>query len=546
MKLASHLRRSRHGIYYFRLVLPKILATILGQPELNRSLATRCPRTASVTGYQLSGTMLPLLSRLARLMTIDPNSLDPESVKKLIVEGLKVNQDGSFSASRIQTSDDPKIAQDELRSFAQLIHASRAAQAPTAPSPALVTPQTETLRNEAQQLKAELTQPATALPIKPCTLKDAFDSYLQSKKGIAATTKKSYTESLELFGIMIGGDQRMVHEITRRECLDFNEALSHIPLHAKKRGIHIGAAAEILLNPPTILDEDGEPTYPETISARTCNDHLTNMSGFFSWAIKAGRSFEPNPFENSMRHSDGDMDGGAEAFLQEELLKIFDSNSLMKVKRPHIFWGPLLLLFTGARANEIACLNLDDIIVENGIRCMSLKHRPRKKPDTIEHRQVDVQRLKNNHSRRIIPLHPKLWEIGLQDYLDDVKSLGATRVFPNLPLSSKDKRERNLSRDVNNYLKKVGVHNPRTKVMHSFRDTVADALGLSDMDDARADQWTGHAPVGIKAKHYRSQAPADAQARDAFSALDFPFIPFEELKYEKGRWNAWLAKNLKP
>lgn len=78
-------------------------------------------------------------------MTIDPNSLDPESVNKLIVEGLTVNQDGSFSASRIQTSDDPKIAQEKLRSFAQLIHASRAVQAPTAPSPALVTPKAEAL-----------------------------------------------------------------------------------------------------------------------------------------------------------------------------------------------------------------------------------------------------------------------------------------------------------------------------------------------------------------------------------------------------------------
>lgn len=229
MKLASHLRRSRHGVFYFRIVFPQILAAILGQPELNRSLSTRCPKTARLTGYQLSGTMLPLITRLARLMTIDPDSLDPESMKKLIVEGLTINTDGSFSAARIQTSDDPQIAQEELRSFAQLIHSTRAVQASPAISPAIAVPQTGALKAEAQMLKAELTQPAAALPIKPSTLKEAFDSYLLSKKGIAATTKKSYTESLELFGIMIGGDQRMVHEITRKECMDFNEALSHIP-----------------------------------------------------------------------------------------------------------------------------------------------------------------------------------------------------------------------------------------------------------------------------------------------------------------------------
>jgi hypothetical protein len=102
MKLASHLRRSRHGVFYFRIVFPQILATILGQPELNRSLSTRCPKTARLTGYQLSGTMLPLITRLARLMTIDPDSLDPASIKKLIVEGLTIGKDGSISAARIQ------------------------------------------------------------------------------------------------------------------------------------------------------------------------------------------------------------------------------------------------------------------------------------------------------------------------------------------------------------------------------------------------------------------------------------------------------------
>lgn len=97
MKLASHLRRSRHGVFYFRIVFPQVLAAILGQPELSRSLSTRCPKTAKLTGYQLSGTMLPLISRLTRLMTIDPESLDPESIKKLIVEGLTINTDGNLA-----------------------------------------------------------------------------------------------------------------------------------------------------------------------------------------------------------------------------------------------------------------------------------------------------------------------------------------------------------------------------------------------------------------------------------------------------------------
>jgi hypothetical protein len=110
MKLASHLRRSRHGVFYFRISFPKILADRLGQQEIQRSLFTKNPETAKLTGYQLFGTLSPLLKRLTRLMTIDPSSLDPKTVKKLIIEGLSKAPDGTVSAARIQTNDDPEIS----------------------------------------------------------------------------------------------------------------------------------------------------------------------------------------------------------------------------------------------------------------------------------------------------------------------------------------------------------------------------------------------------------------------------------------------------
>eukprot|EP01037_Dinobryon_pediforme_P026502 gene26502-29047_t len=342
----------------------------------------------------------------------------------------------------------------------------------------------------------------------------------------------------------------MVHEITKSEVTDFNEALVHVPLHAKKRGIKVSTAVEMLINPPMLKDENGDLYEPETISARTCNDHLTNVMGFFSWAIKGERCFGPNPLEGTNRHSGGEIDAGAQAFSEEDLKKIFNSETyISSAKRPHQFWGPLMLLFTGARANEIACLDLADFVTERGIRCISIKHTPKKSTDSIKHKDKNessgsAKRVKNAQAIRTIPLHPILWDIGLDDYLNDLRSLGATRFLPNLPMDSRKKRERRLSHDGNEYLKKVGVHIPRTKVIHSFRDTVSDALGISDLDAVSADQWTGHAPVGIKAKHYRSQTTPDIQARDAFAALDFPFIPFSEFKYEKGRWNDWLKENM--
>ena len=68
MLLASHLRRSRHGIFYFRIVLPDPIAAVLGQRELVRSLGIRSPKLARQSGYQLSLRLIPILERLQRIM----------------------------------------------------------------------------------------------------------------------------------------------------------------------------------------------------------------------------------------------------------------------------------------------------------------------------------------------------------------------------------------------------------------------------------------------------------------------------------------------
>ena len=67
MLLASHLRRSRHGIYYFRIVLPDPIAAVLGQRELARSLGIRSPKLARQSGYQLSLQLTPILEGLQRI-----------------------------------------------------------------------------------------------------------------------------------------------------------------------------------------------------------------------------------------------------------------------------------------------------------------------------------------------------------------------------------------------------------------------------------------------------------------------------------------------
>jgi len=75
-------------VYYLRLALPDFLANILGQQERIRTLDTRSSNTASTSGYQVSLRIKPLFQRLRRIMSIDPNSLDPDSVRQPIVDEM--------------------------------------------------------------------------------------------------------------------------------------------------------------------------------------------------------------------------------------------------------------------------------------------------------------------------------------------------------------------------------------------------------------------------------------------------------------------------
>ena len=556
MLLPSYLRRSRHGGYYFRIVLPDRLATVLGQREFVRSLGIRCPKMARFSGYQISQRIKPLLERLLTIMAMDPNSIDPKEIKKLIVHGLDFRPDGGMTVERVETNPDPVIAEKEMQSVRETakswreLHRDSHVKGLTDEQQAAHQARIEREKAELMAAAAAATQAASGRrPLRPATLAEGFKTYLLKKK-IAESTIKAYTGSYEVFAALIGGEHRMIHEITSSEIKQFNDALALVPLHANKRGIKLKPSAELLKHPFTEREDDGEEIEVECISGSTANLHLTNLQTIFDDFIAAGRLSEGtnNPITDLQRHSDGNQEAGADAFEEDELRRIFDPDMLMQAKRSTQFWGPLLALYTGARLNDLACLDMADSVTEKGIPCISIRFVPRAKPGTIVHKNVrrSAKQTKTPVSRRHVPLHPDLWEIGLQDYIDDMKSIGATRLFPTLPRDTKGKRERRMSHDGNEYLKKVDVHIPRIKVMHSFRDTVSDMLGLSDMDEFTADQWTGLATQGVKAKHYRRKVAIDIMAVKGFKALDFPFIDTDRIQYRKGWWNGWTVKKMKP
>ena len=510
MLLPSHLRVSRHGVFHFRLVLPSILAEAIGQKEIKRSLGTRQPEGAKLLAYGLSARMLPLVRLLSRAMTIDPNSIDPKSIKKLIAEGLVI-ENGVIRATRLETNPNPEISRREMEDLANL------AKATVKPAEG---PAYEEAKRSQAALLAALNMPPD--PARPKSLKDARNAFLRFKKGTAPSTRQLYERRLKVFATLAGGESRMLHLLNELDCSEIVEALNILPSHARD-----------LVDAPTLL---ANPPEGPTIGAGTIRDHLTLFAAFFDWAIRSKHYAGSNPFTEAAKPKDGTASAGAEPFTQEELQRIFAPELFENMKRPYHFWGPLLGLFTGARSNELAQLRLKDFVVEDGIKCIHIVH---------DANSITPTRTKNEASERHLPIHPTLWGIGLQDYLDDLKSIGADRLFPTLPIDANGKREKYFSRDFNEkHLAELGIHQKRRKVFHSFRDTLTDLLTDADVEDFYIEGWLGHATQTVTGKHYRKKVPAKKLAHHCLPAMQFPFLKLQNIRYKSGQWNNWMKENI--
>ncbi len=178
-------------------------------------------------------------------------------------------------------------------------------------------------------------------------------------------------------------------------------------------------------------------------------------------------------------------------FDDSDLEAIFDiSRYLKKNNAADDFWAPLIGMYTGARLGEIVTLRVDDFErdSESGVFVMKIakmKTKGRKKA-------------KNVNSRRRVPLPSALLSLGLMDYVDHVRALGATMLFPHRkPNATRDADpSKHVSRVFGEHLDDVGISDP-DKVFHSFRRTVITRMHVKGVPVGDGELIVGHAAQDI-------------------------------------------------
>jgi len=162
------------------------------------------------------------------------------------------------------------------------------------------------------------------------------------------------------------------------------------------------------------------------LSVASVNKYLHGLSHLLAWA--KGQGYLPDSWVNPVdglriKKHRGEKRLKRSPFSDEELTAIFDSRDFTKEKdkHPERYWLPLCLLWSGARREEIAQLYLDDVKQVEAVWVFDIK--------TDEKRG---QGLKNEASVRMVPVHSRLIELGLLQYVNQTRATGALRLFPRL------------------------------------------------------------------------------------------------------------------
>ncbi|TAA41692.1 integrase [Pseudoxanthomonas winnipegensis] len=438
MRVAHYLTRGQTGRFYVRLRVPADVQARFGRKVIKRSTGTTCDRTALTCALVLqaryaqafaairNGSMEKELDELLK-------SLEGTSPLELILKDVKLP--GGQSFGQVEINDD-----NDLALFQKLAAAYPVPEFKPFPPRRVVKPIGE----------------ARAAGL---TLADARDKYLVSIQGKnTAKTIVQKTRALKDLEAFVASQRKgkqpvMLKQLTRT---DFSEWFLHET--AQKRVI----------------------TY--------ITNRFSACADFIKWAQTAGHYPQgDNPASGhasvpKQLKKQRAKSHGSQAFTPEQIQRIFDPENFKQLKGDAARWIPLILLYTGARSNEVARLELEDCREEDGLPIFDFTW------------MGEDKSFKTDASDRKTPVHPDLIKLGLWERVARLKAAGETKLFPELSFDAKNGPAGRTQHAFSRYLVKLGIkaRGGGRVGHHSFRDTVIGALKAAGVHREMREEYTGH------------------------------------------------------
>jgi integrase len=316
------------------------------------------------------------------------------------------------------------------------------------------------------------------------TLTEIVPEYVRERRATDQTNSEC-KNTVRMFYECLG-EAKPLYAITKADVRAFKRMLSELPVHYRK---HFPS----LTVPEAIKANQARPVPFKVLDARTINDkYLSKLHALLGWC-KRQDIISANPADDVKIENVGSKDSRKKGrdFSPGDLAKIFSPERFDESKPfDEKQWALLLALFTGARASELAQLQLDSIRQRNGCLVMAIE-----------------EETKNDASQRVVPIHSTLIALGFQKRVDELRAKGVTHFFPDWYHSGAQSKERAkasgkntlnhhfpkfIPRWFNVTVKRQLKITERRKVFHSFRHTFTTALDEAGVSLDMQERLCGH------------------------------------------------------
>lgn len=276
--------------------------------------------------------------------------------------------------------------------------------------------------------------------------------------------------------IKLLGDKE-IEEITKRNVAEFRNLMEQLPARPKRNVSAMPLRQQIAYAAEHSLSR---------LTAATVKKLGRALSAVLGHAVDDGL-LEFNPAHGA-KYTESVINPLAEPerpYTSTELATMFGSPLFARRTRHARFgeahyWVPLMLYYTGARAEEICQLYVADLMQQDDIwffRVAELR---------------EDQSVKNRSSNRDIPVHPHLLALGLLDYVRTLPADG--RLFPQLqPSGPKQNYHVRLGVWWQRHLReKLNIVREDIQPFHSFRHTFITLLRTAEVREDVQNAITGH------------------------------------------------------
>ena len=451
--------QNRLGVYYYqrripvyqRLLVPSLPVFVrLSLQTKDKSLAKKLARTIAV--------MWDLRAK-QYFKSKDDYNRGTELLRKYLAACSRFKSFNEISANFLDLLDDETDHESDLLDKAANLHASRQIDTGKDPYASQISELTALINSK-------LSNPAPSPnqdDINGISLSLAFEDFIASQRGGWKTnggSEKTYREVFfPLFEAVVGDIP--TSQLTKNHISEFVKVLLVYPSNKNKKVEYSYISPRVFLNIDT-PDED-------RLSPTSQKKYLTNIGTFLRWLKSTDLSkIDLDAPLKAVKITKVRASEQKSIFTDEDVGKLFNSKDYTQGlhETASKFWVPLIGLYTGARLNEICQLASNDVTFHEKTQRWAF--------DFNENDDVPFKSLKRPHHERLVPIHKKLIELGLLDYVSTIKKKNA-RLFPELSYKRDENKYANdIQRWFNRtYLnaKNCNITTPKTS-FHSLRHTV--------------------------------------------------------------------------